>query len=666
MPTSTPTSTSRFTAGRIAALVAIAAVALALGLVRFAGGEDEVRVPDRARAGQLTMKPCTYATEDGDVKADCGTLVVPENRQSPDARLIAVPVTRIRARSPNPGEPIFRLEGGPGKSNMDFPFAHRYTANHDLVMVGYRGVDGSVQLDCPEVDDARRTSGDLTGKRSVDASTKAFGKCADRLQDEGVDLGGYSLAERVDDLEAARRALRYGRVNLLSESFGTRIAMVYAARHAKSIRRSIMVGVNPPGGFLYSQQASDKQLDRFSAMKGEDVAAPIRRTVEDMPKRWGPFPIRSGNARVATFIGLMESSDAAGPLAAPATLDAWDAVTKGDASGLWFQSVAASLLLPKMHVWGDSASVARSDGDAVRRHFAKDRGNGPADAMNRFLWADGGMLREWPRNADDVPYARIRTSNVETLLVSGELDGATPNGPATAEVLRHLPNGKQVVLEGIGHTVDFWSQQPKAGARLINGFFADGRVDDSRYVEQPVDMTPGTTQTGVAKIIAGSLILLALITIGSLLWLATRARSGRRFGVKRGAAVRSVQAAVVGLGGWALVAVVAMIVVPDVPVDSEWLAVLAIAVPAGLAVHWASPAGRMVVTVAAAVAGAWIGFEAAASPLGILTAVPGAVAAANLAVIVRAMAARPETDTQREVEPEEEPEPETTPEPALV
>ena len=40
----------------------------------------EVSVPEGARAGQLTLKSCDYGTEDGDYEADCGTLVVPENR----------------------------------------------------------------------------------------------------------------------------------------------------------------------------------------------------------------------------------------------------------------------------------------------------------------------------------------------------------------------------------------------------------------------------------------------------------------------------------------------------------------------------------------------------------------------------------------------------------
>jgi hypothetical protein len=98
------------------------------------------------------LRSCSYATENGAYDADCGTLVVPENRAKPWSRLIALPITRIRARSDHPAEPIFRLEGGPGITNMEFKNASRFAGDRDVVLVGYRGVDGSSVLDCPEVE----------------------------------------------------------------------------------------------------------------------------------------------------------------------------------------------------------------------------------------------------------------------------------------------------------------------------------------------------------------------------------------------------------------------------------------------------------------------------------------------------------------------------------
>jgi len=93
---------------------------LGLTYLGMASGDAAVSVPQGAHAGQLTMHPCTYATEKGAYRADCGTLIVPRTGQTP-SRLIALPVTRILARSSHPLAPIFHLNGGPGITNMTFP-----------------------------------------------------------------------------------------------------------------------------------------------------------------------------------------------------------------------------------------------------------------------------------------------------------------------------------------------------------------------------------------------------------------------------------------------------------------------------------------------------------------------------------------------------------------
>jgi len=50
-----------------------------------------------------------------------------------------------------------------------------------------------------------------------------------------VDLAGYTPVEVVDDVEAARLALGYEKINLFSISYGTRLAMIYAWRYPESM-----------------------------------------------------------------------------------------------------------------------------------------------------------------------------------------------------------------------------------------------------------------------------------------------------------------------------------------------------------------------------------------------------------------------------------------------
>ena len=394
-----------FTAGRIVALALIGLVVLGLGYLRFSPDAGSVSVPKGAHAGQLTLHSCNYETAKGSYAADCGTLVVPETRADPQSRLIALPVTRIRARSQHPGTPIFRLEGGPGITNMKFSNASRFAANHDVVLVGYRGVDGSVRLDCPEVESALKHSTDYLGEKSLHSYGDALRSCAHRLTGDGVDLAAYGLTQQVEDLEAARTALGYKRIDLLSESAGTRTAMIYSWRHPSSIHRSVMIDVNPPGNFLWNAKATDEQIRKYSALCARDdscrkrtdnLVASIRRATADIPDHWFFLPVKKGNARVASFYGLMESTSEAAPLSAPITLSTLLSADHGDASGLWFQSLLADFAFPTSFVWGQMAAAAGGDADAAKRYFSSGDHRGESilgDPGTRFIWGGGELAK---------------------------------------------------------------------------------------------------------------------------------------------------------------------------------------------------------------------------------------------------------------------------------
>ena len=175
------TRTARlFTPTRVITLAVIAVVVLGLAYFRFAPGASPVSVPAGAKAGALSLNPCSYVSENRSYAADCGTLVVPENPAVPGSRLIALPVTRVHAQSDHSAEPIFYLEGGPGLTNTTFEQAGRFAGDRDVVLVGYRGVDGSVRLACPEVVSAMRHEGDALSNASMETRTDAFAARAKR------------------------------------------------------------------------------------------------------------------------------------------------------------------------------------------------------------------------------------------------------------------------------------------------------------------------------------------------------------------------------------------------------------------------------------------------------------------------------------------------------
>jgi uncharacterized membrane protein YdfJ with MMPL/SSD domain/pimeloyl-ACP methyl ester carboxylesterase len=648
----TPKPKRRLGFARVTGLLLIAILALGLAYIKLASGGDKISVPAGAKAGQLTLHPCHYGTERGSYAADCGTLVVPENRAKPGSRLIALPVTRIRARSAHPGAPVFRLEGGPGITDMKFSKASRIADRHDVILVGYRGVDGSVRLDCPEVASALKRSTDLLGQKSFHAYTDGFRSCATRLQASGVDLAGYSIPAQVDDLEAARKAFGYGPIDLISESAGTRTAMIYAWRYPKSIHRSVMIGVNPPGNFLWDPQTTDAQIRRYSHLcaqdatcskRTDDLAVTMRKTAADMPDRFWGLPFDRNAARVASFYGLMESTSDAAPLSAPMTLGTFLSAAKGDPSGLWFMSLVARMAFPESFVWGELAAMGRADTLAAKRYFAKGPRRNASILGNpgtEFLYAGGGLVHAWPATPDENEYTRVRDSKIPTLLIGGTLDFATPAVNATSELLPHLPNGHQVVLSELGHTTSFWNYEPAASTRLLNTFLDSGRVDRSLYTPAKVDFTPDVTHTALGKGFAATMLALPAIVIVSLLLLWRRSRKRGRFGRKSSALLRSVYTLVLGLGGWFGGVVIALVAFPTVPLDDVLLAVLSIGIPIGLGVYLAWVDRRcpgrgagLAGAIAGALLGAWLGFNASTGLLAVITTIAGAALGVNVALL---------------------------------
>jgi RND superfamily putative drug exporter len=646
-----------FTTARVVAVALVALATLGLAYLHFATRPDPVSVPSGAHAGQLQLHSCHYSTEDGSYAADCGTLVVPENRHDARSRLIALPVTRIRARSTRPGVPIFRLMGGPGVTNMTFPPASRFAQKHDVVLVGYRGIDGSPKLDCPEVTSALARARDFLTAKTYNAEAAAFRACAQRLRQDGVDLAGYTLPERVDDLDAARRALGYRQVDLLSESFGTRLAMIYTWRYPERVHRSVMVGVNPPGHFLWDARTTGEQIRRYAALcaqdescrqKTPDLAASLQAAYRDIPKRWWFLPVKRGNVRSAAFFGLMNATtDGGGPLSGPWTIDALLDAGKGDGSGAWLLSLMAQLVFPRAQVWGDVAANGRADSAHARRFFANhdDRGSVIGTPGTDLIWAGGRLVDAWPATPDDNEYTRVRDSSVPTLLIDGNLDIATPPQWATRELLPHLSNGRQVILRDLGHSEDFWAIQKEAANRLVNTYFDTGRVDESLYTRKRVDFTPAFSLGAIAEITLGSMVALAALTVLSLLWMARRVRRRGSFGRKTGAVVRSFYVLLLGLGGLVLAALIALAAWPETPVTDEMLVSLSVGAPIGLAVYlawvhrdWTRTTKAIGFAAAAggALVGAWLGYNVTDAAFGMaapLLAVFGAAIGGNATVL---------------------------------
>jgi len=221
-----------------------------IGLVALTGTAPASEAPPASPGytPQYHTTPCpfpipAYAT------VDCGYLTVPESRSIPDGTHIKLAVAVLRAPASNlQADPIVFLNGGPGGSALHeflhdaqtftyYPF--RY--DRDLIFVDQRGTGYSIPtLNCPELDTVNYPFPER------EPELVATLGCRERLMASGVNLRAYNSAESAADLEDLRKALNYGPWNVLSVSYGSRLALTLLRDHPEGARSVVLDSPYPP------------------------------------------------------------------------------------------------------------------------------------------------------------------------------------------------------------------------------------------------------------------------------------------------------------------------------------------------------------------------------------------------------------------------------------
>lgn len=392
----------------------------------------------------LTLGPCETVVEGEPHPAECGVLLVPENRSNSDSRLIPLPVLRIRGTGSTIQAPVFMLGGGPGVANISDTARAAMLEKHDYVRVGYRGADGATRLDCPGVGDAMTKPRYIFERSAKDEIEDALYSCLKEFEGAGFDLDGYNILEVVKDVELARREMGYGQVNLYSGSYGTRLALLYAHLYPDSIHRSVLSGANPPGRMNWTPEIVDLKIgqyaqlcaeDTYCASRTDDLSETIRTTLKDLPDSWLGVPIDPDRVRVGLFNLLYQTDMAA------MGFDAVFSAAEGDYAGVAALSVAYNYLFKDALIWGDSA-LKNSTVDN-RPEFTIADFNPPGSVIGTPMNELGEAFHKAVERLDIemVPdtFQGPQTSAVVTLILSGDLDIATPMENTTNDILPYLP-----------------------------------------------------------------------------------------------------------------------------------------------------------------------------------------------------------------------------------
>ena len=228
--------------------------------------------PDPGGAVELKIELESHAHEASGTDVLTGDFYVYEDRVARAGRILELDVVVLPALSETPApDPVFVFAGGPGQNAAHLWRGwvdHWMRRDRDIVLISQRGTGGNNRLDCslPGSDD------NLQGYLDPLFDTVAWRECAERLA-QRADLSKYSTSLAMDDIDDARRALGYERINLYGGSYGSRAELVYIRRHPDAVRTAILNSVAPISfkNPLFHARAAQDALDLiFAQIEGDD------------------------------------------------------------------------------------------------------------------------------------------------------------------------------------------------------------------------------------------------------------------------------------------------------------------------------------------------------------------------------------------------------------
>ena len=395
--------------------------------------------------------------------ARCLSVEVAESPHDPVGRRLRIRVVVLPATGPAPHrEPLVLIQGGPGVPGtlMAANFQQRVALRdrRDLVFFDQRGTGGSGSLNCAFLN-RFNFLGALFPTDHVSACRRAVTRQAD--------LAAYTNTPSIQDLEAVRKALGVETWSIAGFSFGTRLAQAYARQYPRRVNAVILDGVVPFDAELTADlaPAMERSVDFVVRRCERDVECRKRypdtqRALVRLSRQLdsAPVPVSVTDSTGRTLAGPFGRWDFAyavrgmlyGPLAA--SLPAWvfEAERTRDFSAF------ARVYWQRTRWVGDSTSLALHLGvycsedmpftdsvTAVRR--AHGTLIGP-----RYYQEYRAGCSVWPMPRAGAEMRRPWSSDIPTLLFSGERDPVTPPEYGT-RVARNLTNSRHIIIRGGGH-----------------------------------------------------------------------------------------------------------------------------------------------------------------------------------------------------------------------
>jgi pimeloyl-ACP methyl ester carboxylesterase len=417
---------------------------------------------------------------------ECGWMDAAENPDEPEGRKIRIRVARIPAtgRVAEP-DPLVYFAGGPGQSATEsWPLIagalKKVNESRDILLVDQRGTGQSNPLKCPEVELDKALAQDWD---ELATTTRA---CLDSLDG---DPRFYTTTIAMGDVDAARAALGYEKVNLYGGSYGTRAAQVYLRLFPDRVRTVVLDGVVPQTLALGTEHAEKLDQAIYRVLHGCDADALCGKT----------FPDTAG--KLSGLVGALEENPVEVTIAHPTTGQPFTLVFDREvlSSSLRFLTYSSDTqaMLPlliyeaaveqrfdrlasQMLIAATGLQESISQGMELSVTCSEDYPLYPAHPVpNNTLMGDmmeksvGIQCGIWPKGPVPENFHDPVSADVPVLLLSGELDPVTPPEYAD-QVAAHFPNSRSLVAPGQGHI----AATRGCMGKIVSEFIIEGNADD--------------------------------------------------------------------------------------------------------------------------------------------------------------------------------------------
>ncbi len=453
----------------------------------------------------------------------CGKLSVPLDHKGALPGTVSLSVTRKVAPTNPTRTAIVAFAGGPGQAAQ--PFARSFAslvsvglADKDLLVFDQRGTGKSGSLSCAALQD--RGNFDLL-----------IGRCSTEL---GARRALYTTADTVADLEDLRIAGGYDQLILMGVSYGTKVALAYAAAYPARTRGLILDSTVLPEGPDSLRRGTATATTRVI---GDDLCASrackdatpnavgdLRRLAGDLAKGSISAPVFDGDGRRYTarlgvngLLDLITAGDLSPAIRAqlPAAVRS---ARKGDRQPLLRLSANSGGLdsrdaLPGERLQSEEDDEEFGDGALYLATLCEENPT--------FPWARGGSLSQrtkqladavaaapaaawglFPRSvglgsfagtclgwnvASAAPPAPGPLPDIPVLVLSGQADVRTPLEDATTLVAR-FPQGKLVAIPQVGHSV-LTAEYGTCGKDAVSAFLKGAAPAACKAVDSPFQPT---------------------------------------------------------------------------------------------------------------------------------------------------------------------------------